>query len=243
VVHFRSHCVVALAGATLTLSGCAGNGSSGQDTVWPHAGGELVLQMETVPGMAPPAGAAALPDFSVYGVGTVVVASSGGTAATVADLDDGAVADLLDRAVALVDDGEATGVAGPDAPVTMLTYTRDGARKQATLDGTDADVSRLRQRVLDQVADSGSAPYSPTSVAVIAITGGGGAASAWPLGPLGAGASLDGAFCTVLTGEKSTRALELVTGSPGTAWTSGGRVYAVSVRPLLPDESSCADLE
>ena len=64
------------------------------------------------------------------------------------------VGDLLARAVALVDDGEASDVAGPDAPVVNLTFIRDGARDQASLDGTDAAVAELRQHLLDEVADA-----------------------------------------------------------------------------------------
>ncbi len=143
---------LALAGLTLTLTGCGGNdGPAAHQTDWPHGSGELVLRMQTFPGMVPPNGSGPRPDFSVYGDGRVVVSSAEGSPPAVAHLDEGTVAELLDQAVALVDGGEATGVAWPDAPVVELTFIRDGADDQATLDGTDADVSKLRQQVLDSV--------------------------------------------------------------------------------------------
>jgi hypothetical protein len=109
--------------------------------------------MQTLSGMAPPHAGTLEPDFSMYGDGTVVVPASGDSGQTVARLDDDTVGDLLASAAALVDDGEATEMAGPDAPVVNLTFIRDGARDEASLDGTDAAVADLRKQVLDEVDD------------------------------------------------------------------------------------------
>ena len=110
--------------------------------------------MQKLPGMPPPHAGGLVPAFSMYGDGTVVVPASDDSPPTVAHLDSNTVGDLLAGAVALVDGGEASGVAGPDAPVVTLTFIRDGARDQAALDGTDASVAKLRQQLLDAVADA-----------------------------------------------------------------------------------------
>jgi hypothetical protein len=154
----RAICAAGLVGALLlVLSGC-GSGSaddpSGRETDWPQGRNDLVLRMQTLPGMSPPHAGGLVPDFSMYGDGTVVVPASDDSQPTVVHLDSDTVGDLLTSAVTLVDDGEASDVAGPDAPVVNLTFIRDGVRDQASLDGTDSTVSRLRQQLLDAVADA-----------------------------------------------------------------------------------------
>ena len=144
-----------MVGALLVLAGCGSDDPpTKQQPDWPTGSSDLVLRMQTLPGMAPPHAGRLVPDFSMYGDGTVVLPASGDSGRTVAHLDDDTVGDLLARAVALVDDGEATDLAGPDAPVVNLTFIRDGARDQASLDGTDAAVAELREHLLDEVADA-----------------------------------------------------------------------------------------
>ena len=161
MLRIRATCAAGLVGALLVLSGCGGAGGSGsgsdraeRETNWPQGRSDLVLRMQTLPGMSPPHAGGLLPDFSVYGDGTVVVPASDDSAPTVAHLDSDTVGDLLDSAVALVDDEAASDVAGPDAPVVDLIFIRDGARDHAVLDGTDAPVAKLRQQLLDAVADA-----------------------------------------------------------------------------------------
>ena len=153
----RASCAAGLVGALLVLSGC-GSGSADKPTAqepdWPQGRNDLVLQMQTLSGMPPPHAGGLLPDFSMYGDGTVVVPPSDDSQPTVVHLDSDTVGDLLTSAVTLVDGGEASGVAGPDAPVVVLTFIRDGARDEASLDGTKAAVAELRQDLLDAVADA-----------------------------------------------------------------------------------------
>lgn len=50
--------------------------------------------------------------------------------------------------------------------------------------------------------------------------------------------------CLVATGEPAQKVLEAAKSATSiTPWTSGGKAWSVSLRPLLPDETSCADLK
>ncbi len=67
---------------------------------------------------------------------------------------------------------------------------------------------------------------------------------AWP-GPALPGAPADpiGLSCVTLAGQEAAAVLaEAASANALTPWTSEGQRWAVSFRPLLPDESSCDDL-
>lgn len=65
----------------------------------------------------------------------------------------------------------------------------------------------------------------------------------WPLGPIGAGTPTVGGHCVVVGGHDLATVSRLSRAArPGTRWLSGGRLYSIRFRPLLPDESTCADL-
>jgi hypothetical protein len=68
---------------------------------------------------------------------------------------------------------------------------------------------------------------------------------AWP-GPALPGQPLDealGLTCVDVTGDDVGAVLDAAAGaSSATPWTSGGQRWTVTLRPLLPDESGCADL-
>jgi hypothetical protein len=50
--------------------------------------------------------------------------------------------------------------------------------------------------------------------------------------------------CVVVTGAERDRVLAAVAGAnQSTPWSSGGNTYAITFRPLLPDETGCADLK
>jgi hypothetical protein len=47
-----------------------------------------------------------------------------------------------------------------------------------------------------------------------------------------------------VTGHQLVEATRLATNAEQqTRWSNGGKLYAVSFRPLLPDEHTCADLD
>ncbi|KPM57546.1 cold-shock protein [Frankia sp. R43] len=99
-------------------------------------------------------------------------------------------------------------------------------------------------------APSGSAPAGSMPVGdPPGLCGGGGALSrearTWPGPPLpgepyGAGLVLN---CVTSSGGDATKVLAAArTADANTPWTSEGRTWSLTFRPLLPDESSCADL-
>jgi hypothetical protein len=69
-------------------------------------------------------------------------------------------------------------------------------------------------------------------------------AVAWP-GPALPGESLTGnTGCAVATGDQATAVLAAAKAAKSiTPWTSGGKQWTVVFRPLLPDETGCADLK
>ncbi|MFI6340253.1 hypothetical protein [Streptomyces sp. NPDC050535] len=102
---------------------------------------------------------------------------------------------------------------------------------------------------VERLADAprGTREFRPTAPAVLA-TGGVGAGSVpaapWSLRPLTEGIRTREDRYTVLTGDTLTGALGLARGArQDSRWSSGGRLYAVSFPPLLPDEHTCRDLD
>lgn len=93
----------------------------------------------------------------------------------------------------------------------------------------------------------GAREFRPTALAVLAtggVSAGSTPATPWPLHPLGEGTWTREGRCTVLTGDALTQARRLARNArQDSRWTSGGTLYAVSFRPLLPDEHTCQDLD
>ena len=115
------------------------------------------------------------------------------------------------------------------------------------------------QQLVDDLHDLGKvlgsapapAPYTPTAVAAIAQEwrdpGDPGLPTpppvAWP-GPALPGQSvLQGLGCAIATGASADAVLAAAAhANTRTPWTFGGRRWTVTLRPLLPDESTCQDL-
>jgi hypothetical protein len=97
-------------------------------------------------------------------------------------------------------------------------------------------------------------PYRPEGLAVLAqpwVKPADGlpsrpAAAPWP-GPALPGESLRPAGqqgCVTVTGDEAGKVLAAAkNANQNTPWTSGGKTWTISFRPLLPDESGCADLQ
>ncbi|MEW2358388.1 hypothetical protein [Spirillospora sp. NPDC029432] len=68
--------------------------------------------------------------------------------------------------------------------------------------------------------------------------------SDWPVDrPLGEGVRAAGGLCTVYTGEdRDTVFKHIATAMDDRRWRSGGRLYSVRLRPMLPDERTCEDI-
>jgi hypothetical protein len=105
---------------------------------------------------------------------------------------------------------------------------------------------------LGPVANAESQPYTPTAIAAVAepwVAGGDVGEQpelAWP-GPELPGAPLGnadlGLGCVTLTGDEASKLLTAAAqANAATPWTSAGKRWTVTLRPLLPDETDCADL-
>jgi hypothetical protein len=130
----------------------------------------------------------------------------------------------------------------------------DGAEMGLTREQVDGR-TRLRE-LLAALFDVGQQPppvepYVPTSVAAIATPWIDPEDDLphpelpWPGPPL-PGESVGGPLdvgCVVATGEQVSAVLAAAaTANAATPWISGGTRWSVAFRPLLPDESGCADL-
>ena len=185
---------------------------------------------------------------------------------------DVALAGLLDdaRAAGLFEDNPDYGKPRiVDAMVTRFVIVTGDARHEVLVSalgypnpGLPAAAVAARARLsqfLDVLAHperiagvSGPALYAPTAIAVFVL----GAASApasnppatWPLGDLGtAGTPTDWpispARCLVVAGDDVTSVVAAAAGKDRLApWRSGDGLWDIALRPLLPDEHSCADL-
>ncbi len=125
---------------------------------------------------------------------------------------------------------------------TGLTAAQRGARKT------------LRDLLTTLTNQAGEMEqYVPTALAAVAapwrLSGGDGSAEqpevAWP-GPALPGELLNPGVelgCVEVSGKAATELLAVATqANVETPWTSGGSRWSVTLRPLLPDESGCADL-
>ena len=99
---------------------------------------------------------------------------------------------------------------------------------------------------------SGPTPYTPTELAVFVLgtadDSAPGTPAVWPLGDLGsAGTPVDWptktARCLVLSGDDVAAVTSAAGGTSVVGpWRAGDGLWAVTLRPLLPDEHSCADV-
>jgi hypothetical protein len=159
-----------------------------------------------------------------------------------------------------------------DAPTTRITVaTGSGTRSVSAVALTEAqpDDPRLTpaqrdaraklaafvQQVTDLSAAAGmpaAQPYVPESIAALArpyVKPQDGLptqpnALAWP-GPALPGESISGnQGCAVASGDQAQAVLTAAKAATSiTPWTSGGKQWTVVFRPLLPDETGCADLK
>ncbi len=156
-----------------------------------------------------------------------------------------------------------------DAMVTRVVIVTGGTRHQVLVSalgypnpGLDATAMAARAK-LSQFIDvlqhperiaGVSAPqaYTPDQLAVFVLGAAGAAGdkapATWPLGDLGtAGAPTDwpagAARCLVVTGGEVTSVADAAAGKGRfTPWRSGDGLWDIGLRPLLPDEHSCADV-
>lgn len=240
--------VVALAGAAIFAAACSGRsdavGHSSPGS--PATGSGLVLRTRTTGGIAGFGGPGSLPDFSLYGDGRaisgnrspveyhltpaavrrLVAAASGAGLARRHDATDPQMADAIYK--------EVTFVTGGRTVSSKVVQPGAGSKIAAFLDRIDP----ARWPRADLTAEP--RPYRPERLAVLAVPVAGGTGPAWPLRPLAAGTPVGTRTCSVLTGVDMAQAKRLA--AKGGQWADRGRAYRVTLRPLLPDETSCAAL-
>ncbi|GAA4712964.1 hypothetical protein Prum_058090 [Phytohabitans rumicis] len=177
---------------------------------------------------------------------------------------------LVERATA-AGVGAATDFGQPpvsDAPSTRITVLTDGGTKttevyalneaNAAASGLTEQQNAARAKLRDLI-DSLTVPatnaetYPVTALAAIAspwVAADGAPGKqpeiAWP-GPqlpgTAVGSGLD-TGCVTVTGADTAKVLTAAAKANAiTPWSSGGKRWTVMLRPLLPDESSCADLQ
>ncbi|AGL18422.1 hypothetical protein [Actinoplanes sp. N902-109] len=152
-----------------------------------------------------------------------------------------------------------------DAPATRITaggqtVTVEALGEARTDDPRLTDAQKQARTelkafldTLDKVKSGAPVAYEPTAVAaVVGVYHDPGDTTvekprtvAWP-GPALPGAVLaknTGLTCVTATGDQASAVLDAAArANAATPWSSGGKVWSVRLRPLLPDETSCADL-
>ena len=190
----------------------------------------------------------------------------------VQQLDHAAVQDLVDRAMAAgvaetSDLGSPPIADATSTRFTVVTASHTYVREVYALSETQSDVPGLTEEqraargklndladaLTGPTADGGdSTPYAPTSLAALATPwadpqdGLTQPDMAWP-GPALPGEPTGGMpdlTCVAVTGDQATSLLAAAgSANAATPWvTKDGARWTVTFRPLLPDESSCADL-
>lgn len=185
----------------------------------------------------------------------------------VADLPDGGVQELVAAArdAGVTETGDLGSPNVADAATTRFTLVTDGETHvrdvyalelTGTGEGYTAEQQAARQALADLVerltaTDAPSTSYEPTAVAALAgpyvpaddeLLADRPAVD-WPGPELPGDPVAPGVGCVVATGEQAAAVTAAAQAADGlTPWAGGGQQWAVAFRPLLPDESSCADL-
>lgn len=213
--------------------------------------GELVLRWTLSGGLAGRGGPGSVPDFSLYADGRTIVPGQGATP----DLREYRLTEAATQR--LLAEARSAGLGRPRtierpgiADAFTLEITFGSARTRVVHpEGQSDPVVRFWKRLSPDTwpAQDQAGPVRPYRFERLALlaaeTGSGQQAKPWPLGPLGRGEQAAGGLCTVVSGGDLATASRLVRGAPpGSMWSSSGKAYSVRLRPLLPDESTCAEL-
>jgi len=260
--------VAVLAGACFLVA-CSGEGRErardeepgGDRTTAPAdrasgSGGGPVLRWRMTAGFAGLGPPGSLPEFSLYRDGRAIAKPRRGaewaareyrlTSAALRRLLQEARAAGLDRPRTIGSDQVA------DAMILQITFGSALTRVVEPESLPAAPAVRFWKRLdpeawppADQAAPA--RPYRAPRMAVIAGDSParpGQRVSDWPLDrPLGRGERAAGGLCAIVTGEdRDTVVKHVATASADHRWRSGGRVYSVRLRPLLPEERTCQDV-
>jgi hypothetical protein len=207
----------------------------------PVSGDGLILRTSTTGGIAGLGGAGSRPDLSLYADGRAIA----GPSLTEYHLTPQALRRLIDGA-------SKAGFATPhtvdnpqiaDATYTVVTFVTGGhTRVSKIIQGGDRSgfLQRLNPATWPRSdMTAAPAPYRPAKAAVLAVATAG-AGRRWPLPSLTGRVQVGTGGCTVYAGADAAKAARLPAGA---LWRDHARTYRITVRPLLPDESGCADLK
>lgn len=182
-------------------------------------------------------------------------------------LDPGEVERLLDAGRQVVEADEDYGQPPvADAPTTAVVVQDGGARSVAAAvaleelsgelappggGGLTGEQRAARERlsayvrqVQDAASTAGAQPYEAAGLAVLADAYGEPAPDVPPSELAWPGAALAPGTCVVVTGAEASRVREAASAaSVETRWTSGGQVLRLALRPLLPHERTCDDVQ
>lgn len=250
----RSRWLLPLAIA-IVLAACGGNSSASDPSSAPPAGSSaadspardapaeeaLVLRWQRTGGIAGLGGPGSLPDFSLYSSGRALAASREGL--TEYRLKPDALAALLaDARRAGLDRSRSVG-SEEYADAFTITITMGRARTTIIDPAPPSDPAvRFHKRLHPEAwpAEDLTAPPEPYRPALTAVLAGEstqeGTPRPWPLRPLGEGDQAVGGICTL------AQTSRLPPHADKSLWSSEGKTYSVRLRPLLPEERTCADL-
>ncbi|WP_250002868.1 hypothetical protein [Actinoplanes sp. M2I2] len=206
-------------------------------------------------GLAPPVEQWTLPDFTLFGDGTAVVRGET-RGAVLSGVRRTVPADRITELYRLAQEaglfqGRVHDSDIVDGDVLTVRIADEAGTHETTVAGPDADdggdrgeVVAFADAALGSGADAGE--YRPERYAVLVPAGsdGRGEARPWPLAvPLSGLAGAPSQPCQVLGPAEAGPVLAaLGDAGPDTRWESEGRRVALVIRPLLPDERTCADL-
>ncbi|RAY13424.1 hypothetical protein DPM19_20375 [Actinomadura craniellae] len=235
-------------------AGCATLGNTEPTPMPPGVSGaasdQMVLRWRRTGGIAGRGHGGEMPDFSLYGDGRAIVPGDDPIEPREYRLTPPALRGLLDgaRAAGLGRSRTAERDDVADAFTLEITFGRAVTRVEHPEDSPGDPAVRFWKRLAPAgwAAGDQAAPPQPYAFPRLAILSGETAdegGRSWPLVPLGAGTRLPGGLCSVVTGRDLPRAVALArTAAPETRWRSEGRTYSVRWRPMLPGETTCADL-
>jgi hypothetical protein len=238
---------------------------SGDTPERPRDPATVILRTQIRIGLATPADRWALPEFSLYGDGRAVV-SNGRDGALLRmneyRLTDTAVRDLFGEAASAGlfpdrDFDRENVVDGSELTISIRSVDRE---YRTTVDTPSADESGARGRVINfrrgldltrWPAERFAVPateYRPDRMAMLVLSDGSTGSTdsrPWPL-ESSSSALRDWPEqpCVLLDGPRAAEVGALARGArPETRWLSAGREFAVLVRPMLPDERDCVDID
>jgi hypothetical protein len=238
------------------VAGCGADGGEEAGRPQPEDGG-LVLKVETVPAGPPPHRVPAQVSVAVYADGRVLLpapqimiypgpALPGFNEARLSE-------DELERVLARIEQADfptaqTDGDESLDVPARVVTVVIDGVRRTIRFAEGSQEATAL-DRVLADLPFGSDRPYEPEGLAVFASSAGEPVDTTrsreirpepviadWPGDPLQPG-------CAVVAAD----ALDTVLGAARKAheltfWRSESAIYRVLFRPLVPGETSCADI-